>query len=345
MTRPLVVDGRFLVVRPTGLHRVASNFVAAAKDAGVPIQVWAPGGVDHPLIDRSVPMPAGRLTGRVWEQAVLPAVARGRPIWSLTNTTPVLAPGIVVVHDLAVVVGPEWFAASMRWYGRVMLSGARRARRVITVSHAIRDELMAVGVEGDRISVVSPAIDDEFSPSTGDQVADTRRRLGLDRGYAVMVGWADPRKDVATAVAAHQRVVTQHPHDLVLVGESHPTFAPVALADLASVRRVGHLGDRDLIPLLTGAKVLLYPSRYEGFGLPPLEALACGTPAVASDIPALRESTAGLVPLVAPGDVAGWADALLAGITGALSCPSPPVRPWRAVGQQLAAALSAGSDE
>ena len=78
--------------------------------------------------------------------------------------------------------------------------------------------------------------------------------------------------------------------------------------------------------MLTGATVLLYPSRYEGFGLPPLEAMACGTPAVVSDIPALRESTAGTARLVPPGDVDGWADALRDGLRGRLSRPTPPTR-------------------
>jgi glycosyltransferase involved in cell wall biosynthesis len=343
MTGDVVVDGRFLVVRPTGLHRVAANFVRAAKGAGVRLEVWAPGRKPHPLVDRGIPLPGGRAGGRLWEQALLPAAARGRLIWSLTNTAPVLAPGVVVIHDLAVRAGPEWFARSMLAYGQVVLSGARRARRVITVSNAVRDELVAAGVAPGRVSVVSPAVDEQFAPASDERIRQVRDRLGLRREYAVMVGWADPRKDAATAVAAHQRVVGEHQHDLVLVGAGHPTFAPVTLPSLPSLRRIGHLGDGDLVPLLSGASVLLYPSRYEGFGLPPLEALACGTPAVASDIPALRESTAGLVPLLKPGDVDEWAAALLAGLLGQLSCPSPPERRWEAVGRQLADVLAAGS--
>jgi glycosyltransferase involved in cell wall biosynthesis len=159
-----------------------------------------------------------------------------------------------------------------------------------------------------------------------------------------MVGWVDPRKDVATAVAAHERTVGDHPHDLVLVGSGHPTFASVAQPRGDRIKFLGHAGDDDLVALLTGAKVLLYPSRYEGFGLPPLEAMACGTPAVVSDIPVLRESTAGAARLVAPGDVAGWAAALLEGLRGTLTRPSPPQRTWRSVGAELAAVLPAGSN-
>jgi glycosyltransferase involved in cell wall biosynthesis len=121
------------------------------------------------------------------------------------------------------------------------------------------------------------------------------------RPYVVLVGWADPRKDLALAVAAHGPSSRPgRPHDLVLVGRPHPTFAPVQVPDLPSVRRAGYLPDGGLQALLTGAAALLYPSRYEGFGLPPLEAWACGTPALVSDVPVLRETTGGQGVLLRP---------------------------------------------
>lgn len=339
----LVVDGRFLAAPATGLHRVARGFVAAAREAGVDLEVWAPGTVADPLVDRALSVPGGRVGGRLWEQVVLPAAAGRRTIWSLTNTAPLVRPGVVVVHDLAASVGPEWFAGSMRLYAATVLAAARRAQRVITVSAAVRSELVARGVRDERIHVVSPAVDDRFVPAAPTQVDRVRRSLGLSDDYALMVGWADPRKDVATAVAAHRRVVADTPHDLVLVGESHPTFAAVPPPRGDRVKLVGRMADADLIPLLTGARVLLYPSRYEGFGLPPLEALACGTPALASDIPPLRESTAGAVRLVAPGDVAAWAAALRDALRESVRRPTRPPRSWRSVADELAAALPEGS--
>jgi glycosyltransferase involved in cell wall biosynthesis len=257
----------------------------------------------------------------------------------LTNTAPLIRPGVVVVHDLAAEVGPEWFAGSMRLYARTVLAAARRARSVITVSAAVRDELVDRGVSAAKVTVISPAVDDRFKPATASAVAQLRESLGIAGDYAVMVGWADPRKDAATAVAAHLEVCRTHPHDLVLIGAGHPTFAPVTLPDAPHIRTVGHTSDADLVTLLSGAKVLLYPSRYEGFGLPPLEALACGTPAIVSDIPSLRESTAGQARRVAPGDSAGWASALQDGLTDRLSRANPPPRSWQDVGRQLAAAL------
>jgi glycosyltransferase involved in cell wall biosynthesis len=270
---------------------------------------------------------------------VLPANARGRTIVSLTNTAPLVAPGVVLVHDLAPLVGPQWFVGSMRLYAATVLAAARRARLVVTVSNAVRGELVGHGVAADRIAVVPPAIDDRFAPASSAAVEAVRHAFGLHRPYAVLVGWTNPRKDAATAVAAHRQVARDTPHDLVLVGGPEPTFAPVVLPSLPSVHRLGHVIDQQLVALLTGAAVALYPSRYEGYGLPPLEAMACGTPAVVSDIPALRESAGGLARFAPVGDVAAWAAALADGLAGRLSCPSPPSRSWRTAGQELVAAL------
>lgn len=338
-----VVDGRFLLGRPTGLHRVARSLLDAALEAGLEAEVWAPRGADDPLVSRRFAVPRGRGVDRLWEQVVLPAAAGRRTVVSLTNTSPVVRPGVVMVHDLAVRVGPQWFAHSMRLYAATLLHGARRAGHVVTVSAAVRDELVAAGVARSRVTVIPPAVDPMFAPAPTATVDEARARFGLERPYLVLTGWADPRKDAVTAVAAHQRVVADVPHDLVLVGAEHPTFAPVALPHLTSVRRVGHVEDRWLVALLSGATALLYPSRYEGFGLPPLEAQACGTPAVAADIPALRESTAGTVRLEPVADVGAWAAAVRDALAGRLSCPSPPARSWQAAGRQLVAALRDGA--
>lgn len=348
-TAPYIVDGRFLAGQVTGLHRVARSLLSAARDAGLDAQVWAPRptaprDAADPLVDRTFPLPGGRLGGRVWEQLVLPTAARGSTVVSLTNTAPLLAPGVVMVHDLAASVGPQWFAHSMRSYAATVLAGARRARLVLTVSHAVADELRRAGVAAERLVVVAPAVDPRFSPPSPATVESFRRRHGLHRRYAVLVGWSDPRKDVATATAAHRLVLDTEPHDLVLVGGTHPSFANVTLPHgLPSLHRLGRVSDGDLVALLGGAAVLLYPSRYEGFGLPPLEALACGTPAVASDIPAVRESTAGLVRLEPVGDVAAWAAALADGLSGRLRCPSPPTRRWPEAGRELVEAIRQAS--
>jgi glycosyltransferase involved in cell wall biosynthesis len=332
----LVVNGRFLRARPTGLHRVGRALLDATRSAGLPAEVIAPRGVGDPRVDRRVWAPPGRAGDHVFEQLILPSVAGRRRVLSLTNTAPVLARhGVVAVHDLAVARHPEWYARPMRAYAGVVLAAARRAEIVVTFSESVAGELAEAGVTGERIRVVREAVDPGFAPAPAQEVEAVRARLGIDGPYALMVGWAQPRKDLATAVAAHRQVLGEIPHRLVLVGEAHDTFAPVCVPADPSIVRAGHLTDADLVALLTGAAALLYPSLYEGFGLPPLEAWACGTPALVADIPVLRESTAGLGELLPAGDVDAWSAGLCQALRGELAAPAPPSWQWSDAGRQL----------
>lgn len=331
-----VVNGRFLSQRPGGLQRAARSLLAGLRDAGVPLEVVAP--APDPLADRVLRAPAGRGGGQVWEQALLPAAARGRRLLSLANTGPLLAgAATLVVHDLAPLVGPEWFRPSMRVYGRLVLAAARRADLVVTGTRVVRDELLARGVRADRLAVVPPAVDPLFHPAAAADVDAVRRRLGLDGPFLLLPGWADPRKDVVTAVRASLRVRT--PHRLVLVGGGRGVFAPVRLPDSDRVVVAGHVSDTELRALLTSAAALVYPSRYEGFGLPPLEAWACGTPALVSDLPVLRESTAGRAVYVPVGDVVAWSEAMGAAFESPLAVPAASERTWRDAASELAALL------
>ena len=196
------------------------------------------------------------------------------------------------------------------------------------------DDLL--GVRG--AVVVRPAVTGE--PARSDAVARLRSRYGLDRPYAVIVGWGDPRKDLATALAAHRLVRPDVPHDLVLVGHPHANLAPVDVPDDPSVRLLGRLDDDELAAVLTGAEVLLHPSVYEGFGLPPLEAWAHGTPALVGDVPAVREATWDLAPVLPLRDVAAWAQALRGALTDGLPVPTPPPWTWTDSGTALQAALT-----
>ena len=335
----VVVNGRFLRGTPTGLHRVGRSLLDAALAHGLVAEVLAPPGVTDERVDRVLRAPGGRGGDQLWEQVMLPAVARGRIVLSLTNTAPVAARrGVVMVHDLAPLVGPHWFAPRMRGYGRLVLAAARRAERVLTVSHEVAGELREHGVDA-PVTVIHNAVDASVAAVAPDDVADVRRRLGLTSPYLLFVGWADPRKDVATAVAAHLLAKAAEPHQLVLTGLAHDNFAPVVVPSMDSVITAGYVDDADLRALLTGAAALVYPSRYEGFGTPPLEAWACGTPALVADIAVLRESTEGRATYVVPGDVTAWAEAFVAALRGEVEVPSPSTRTWADAGGELVSAL------
>jgi glycosyltransferase involved in cell wall biosynthesis len=333
------VNGRFLTGTPTGLHRVSRALLDAARDAGLHAEVIGPSAGD-PRVDRILRMPRGGAGSQLWEQVLLPGAARRRPLLSLANTAPVMARrGIVLVHDLAPLVGPQWFAPRMQVYGRVVFAAARRAELVLTVSRWMSDELTSRGIRA-PVEVVSNAVESSMRPADDDAVA----RLLADRGvappYVLFVGWADPRKDVATAVAAHHLASKSIPHRLVLTGHAHPNFAPVSLPRSDSVVQMGYVDDEAMRVLLSGAAALVYPTRYEGFGLPPVEAWACGTPALVSDLPVLRESTQGRAVYVAAGDVSAWAEAMLAALRGEVAAPPPLKRTWADAGRELVQLLT-----
>ncbi|MCW2543242.1 MAG: hypothetical protein JWM40_794, partial [Frankiales bacterium] len=251
----LVVNGRFLPQVPGGLQRTARSLLEALRPL-VDLEVVAP--APDPMADVVLKGPGGRGGGQLWEQVLLPRHAAGRPVLSLANTAPLASRRSTVwVHDLAPLVGPQWFRPSMRLYGQLVLRAARRAELVVTVSEAVRGELLSRGVR--RVEVVRPAVDPLVTPHPGP--------APTDGPYVLMVGWADPRKDLATALAAHLRVTA--PHRLVLVGARRGVFAPIAAPHGESVTVLPHVSDDELRALMTGASALLFPSLYEGFGLPP----------------------------------------------------------------------------
>jgi glycosyltransferase involved in cell wall biosynthesis len=262
-------------------------------------------------------------------------------VLSLANTAPVaLRRAAVVVYDLATLVGPAWFRRDMRLYGRVSLAAARRATVVFADSSQVAGELAEAGVPPKRIRVLRLAIDPFFGPASDADVAAVRRQHDLHRDYVLHLGWADPRKDARLLVAAHLAAGRRRPHDLVLVGAPHPNLAPVVLPPVASVRILRSVGDAELRALLTGATVFAYPSLYEGFGLPPLEAMACGTPALVSDLPALRESAGAGARFLPPGDVEAWADAIVQALAGDVPPPVVPAWTWADAVDQLAEGLA-----
>jgi len=336
----VVVDGRVFGGTATGIQRVARGLLDGGRRAGLQAEVLAPAPASDPRVDRAIRLPLDN--ARAWEQIALPMLARNRTVLSLANTAPLLARrSVVFVHDLAPLLQPQWFAPRMRWYARAVAAAARRADRVLVPSAAVREELRtSLGLPAGRIDVVRPAVDATWSAASSAEVAAARERHALSRPYALLVGWADPRKDVATALAAHRAVLPRIPHDLVLVGAPHPNLAPVPTPAGEGVRVLGRVDDADLVALLTGAQVLLHPSRYEGFGLPPLEAWACGTPALIADVPAVREATYDLLAPLPVGDTAAWTEALAAALTDRPEVGAAPSWTWDDAGRALVNALA-----
>jgi glycosyltransferase involved in cell wall biosynthesis len=244
--------------------------------------------------------------GHAWEQVLLPFAARGAD-WLLcpANLAPLAARNTaVVIHDAAALREPAWYSdLYARWQRFALPRIARRARLVITVSEFSRGELRALlGVEA---AVVPGGVDERFTQDA--DAAAARAALRLDRPYVLTVASRTARKNLC-ALEESARRLRATGMELVAAGGSRPQFREEAGA--SAVRTLGHVPDEHLPGLYAGARCFVLPSLYEGFGLPCLEAMACGTPVVASNVAALPDTCGGAAILVDPHDPAAIADAV-----------------------------------
>ena len=228
-------------------------------------------------------------------------------------------PLVVTVHDVASELFPESFPRRGRRFHTLGLAAAeRRADIVLTVSNASAADIVEhTSIPADRIRVVHNGVDP--MPLDAERRSRMLRSLGLTgRPYVLWLGSFEPRKGVGTIVAAmaelRRRRANPDVH-LVLAGYEgwleDGLVDPVDRATLGdSLRQIGRVNEEELWALYAGALLFAFPSRYEGFGLPVVEAMSQGTPVVASDIEAIREIAGGAARLVSPSAPEAWADTI-----------------------------------
>ena len=242
--------------------------------------------------------PLQGIKGHLWEQCWLPAQLRSRLLWSPANTGPLLLHHqVITIHDLAPLDHPEWFSPKFSaWYRYMVPRLVRRARRVIAVSEFTKNRLVAAaGVDRSRIEVIPHGVDRRFRPCSAEQIGAVHLRLGIPSPrYVLSVGTLEPRKNLRRQLDAWSRCVERLPADTWLViagraGRSHIFVGADAGRVPDRVHFTGFVPDADLPALYSGAIALLYPSIYEGFGLPVLEAMASGTVPIVSNSTALPE--------------------------------------------------------
>lgn len=298
----VAVNARSLARRMTGVERYAHE---VTRRIGPRVRLVRAGNG------------ASGLNGHLWEQFHLPRRLKpGELLWSPANTGPLwVSRQVVTIHDLSPFDFPQGLNPRFRaWYRLLLPILARRARRVIADSVYSRSRVIErLGVPPGKVIVIPCGVDQaHFSPRPASEVAAVRRRYRLPSRYMLAVGSLAARKNLGRLLCAWERSGLGHDGiGLVVAGGRGGAFLPPRLdRRLDGVRWPGYVPDRDLPALYSGALAFVMPSLYEGFGLPVLEAMACGAPVIAGQRAALPEVVGEAGWLVNPRDVEALSAAL-----------------------------------
>jgi glycosyltransferase involved in cell wall biosynthesis len=295
MRRPgIQFNGRCLVQPLTGVQRYVrelSQRLAGELSLIRPGQEWAQG-----------------LRGHSWEQICLPRLCGRELLWSPGNTGPLACSNqIVTIHDASTLDHPEWFERKFAvLYGWLLPKLARRVRAIITVSAFSKERLIfRLRLPASKIHVVPNGLSEQFLLKQEPELD-----AGSEGPFFLYVGSLEPRKNLASLLEAWDHAALKD-WRLLIVGERAGIFENVSLkTNSPQVIFTGRLENQQLLKLYRAAHAFVSPSVYEGFGLPPLEAMACGCPCLISDIPAHRE-VCGVAPTYVPAQsVNNWVDAL-----------------------------------
>lgn len=302
----IAVDLRALVGVPSGIGYYTHSLISCLARRGGAAYVGMahrPIVDDRRLVELGVEMEAhGGPLGVWWQQLILPGRLKRANIdllWSPITTLPwrLSIPGVVTVHDLTTLLHPHTHRLKVRLSVLPFLANTLgKARRIATDSEAtardIRDHYPRCAA---RIEVVYPGIDPEFRPGNSQEIEATRDELGCPDGYILYSGTLEPRKNIGTLLTAWEtlRQTQSGVPPLILTGP----YGWRSLDLLSRIQGLAHQGlhylgrvERErLVRLMQAASIFVYPSLYEGFGLPPAEAMACGIPTIASKRASLPE--------------------------------------------------------
>ena len=310
--------------RAAGIHRHILGLIEHLPEADSRFAYTVFTGREAPvpkhLRTQRTGLPTHHPLGRIlWEQGVQPTLANQFDLFhALAYVTPFFTrkPTVVTIHDLSFLRSPDRFRFANRTYLRLFTRlSVQRATRLIAVSqHTKKDVMKVYGLPADKIDVVYSGLDAHFKRAPKQEIADFRAAHGLPDNFILYLGTIEPRKNLSTLIRAYAKV---HPAGVKLVcaGGRGWLYQDVfqTVEELRLTREVifpGFIPDHDLPLWYSAADIFVYPSAYEGFGLPVIEALACGAPTITTNASSLPEAAGDAALMVPPDDTAALADSL-----------------------------------
>jgi glycosyltransferase involved in cell wall biosynthesis len=276
---PIVCNTRCLNADLTGVQRYTQKILSAF-----------PGEIQRlaPLATNS-----RGIKGHVWEQLVLPAKTIGKLLWSPSNTGPLFCQRqVVTVHDLVTLDHPEWFNRRfVSWYNTLLPQLCKKADHILTISEFSRSRILDLfSLPPSRVTMIHNGVDHSFSELS---LTDYPIELPFKR-YVLSLGSLEPRKNIPLLLSAWKNILNYIPEDigLVIVGGkgNYRIFRDAGIpADYERVYFTGHISDSYITRLFHHAILFVYLSLYEGFGLPPLEAMSAGIPVLTGELTSLPE--------------------------------------------------------
>jgi glycosyltransferase involved in cell wall biosynthesis len=281
MTHKIAINGRFLSRRISGVERYAHEISKRI----------------HPTRMIQSRFNSGQWIGNLWEQIILPMqIKQNETLWSPANAGPwLLKNQVLTIHDASVFDHPQWFKPSFAAWTRLSWKIlAQRVKAIITVSNFSRERLkIHLGIPQEKIHVIHNGVGTPFEPQSQTRVEEVKKKYKLDKPYFLFVGTNEPRKNLSTLLQAWKDLKNSV-HTLFIAGGRGNVFADTDFG--VSI----YVPDEDLPALYSGATAYVTTSHYEGFGLPALEAMACGTPVIAPNTTSFPEILGNAALLIDP---------------------------------------------
>jgi glycosyltransferase involved in cell wall biosynthesis len=224
----------------------------------------------------------------------------------------------LTLHDMSVFDHPEWFKPSFVWQNKIMIRHILKyAKKIFTISEFSKNRIIKhLKIDENSIVVIQCGVSKIFSPKSENSINEIRRKYNLPQNYILFLSSLEPRKNIKNLLKAWSAIDKdkKNKYGLVIAGGKGKVFSDINISnagyDTSDIIYTGYFDDKELPILYSGARGFIYPSFYEGFGIPPLEAMACGTPTIVSDTTSLPEVVGEASLFINPYDVKTIVDAI-----------------------------------